>query len=61
MICYHIVEKYNGSIDFQSSKGKGTTVTIRFPSKKFSMLSEGALTKKDYSNIIIARWFIIKF
>ena len=40
MICYHIVEKYNGTIDFQSSKGKGTTVTIRFPSKKFSMLSE---------------------
>lgn len=33
MICYHIVEKYNGSIDFQSSKGKGTTVTICFPSK----------------------------
>ena len=34
MICYHIIEKYNGRIDFQSSKGKGTTVTICFPSKK---------------------------
>ncbi|MGX2958474.1 ATP-binding protein [Peribacillus sp. JNUCC 23] len=34
MICYHITEKYNGTIDFQSSKGEGTTVTIRFPLKK---------------------------
>ncbi|WP_028390071.1 sensor histidine kinase [Bacillus cihuensis] len=34
MICYHITEKYNGTIDFQSSKGEGTTVTIRFPSRK---------------------------
>lgn len=32
MICYHIVEKYNGSMHFESSKGKGTTVTLRFPS-----------------------------
>lgn len=32
MICYHILEKYNGTINFQSSKGHGTTVTIRFPS-----------------------------
>ncbi|WP_419882555.1 ATP-binding protein [Peribacillus sp. B-H-3] len=33
MICYHIVEKYNGTINFQSSKDTGTTVTIKFPSK----------------------------
>ncbi|MCR2823275.1 sensor histidine kinase [Lederbergia panacisoli] len=33
MICYNIAEKYNGAIVFQSSKGEGTTVTIRFPSK----------------------------
>ncbi|MEK4027514.1 HAMP domain-containing sensor histidine kinase [Pseudobacillus sp. FSL P4-0506] len=33
MICYNVVEKYKGTIDFQSSKGRGTTVTIRFPSK----------------------------
>ncbi|MFJ8244305.1 ATP-binding protein [Peribacillus asahii] len=33
MICYHIIEKYNGSMDFQSSEGQGTTVTICFPSK----------------------------
>lgn len=32
MICYNIAEKYKGTIDFHSSKGKGTTVTIRFPS-----------------------------
>lgn len=36
MICYHIVEKYKGSIQFSSSKEKGTTVTIRFPSKELS-------------------------
>lgn len=34
MICYNIAEKYKGTIDFQSSKGEGTTVTIRFPSKQ---------------------------
>ncbi len=34
MICYHIIGKYNGTIHFQSSKGNGTTVTIRFPAKK---------------------------
>ena len=34
MICYNIAEKYKGTIDFQSSKGEGTAVTIRFPSKK---------------------------
>jgi two-component system sporulation sensor kinase B len=33
MICFNIAEKYKGTIDFQSSKGEGTTVIIRFPSK----------------------------
>ncbi|NHC41600.1 sensor histidine kinase [Bacillus sp. MM2020_1] len=33
MICYNIAAKYKGTIDFQSTKGEGTTVTIRFPSK----------------------------
>ena len=32
MICYNIAAKYKGTIDFQSIKGVGTTVTIRFPS-----------------------------
>ena len=32
MICFNIVKKYKGTIDFQTSKGHGTTVTIRFPS-----------------------------
>ncbi|MBS4218313.1 HAMP domain-containing histidine kinase [Bacillus sp. FJAT-49711] len=32
MVCFNIVEKYKGNIDFQTSKGQGTTVTIRFPS-----------------------------
>ncbi|MFC7687811.1 ATP-binding protein [Ureibacillus sp. GCM10028918] len=32
MICNNIVEKYNGSIQYISSKGNGTTVIIRFPS-----------------------------
>lgn len=30
MICFNIVEKYDGEITYNSSKGKGTTVTIRF-------------------------------
>lgn len=30
MICFSIVEKYDGKIHYNSSKGKGTTVTIRF-------------------------------
>ncbi len=34
MICYQIIETYNGTMDFKSSKGEGTTVTIRFPSKE---------------------------
>jgi two-component system, sporulation sensor kinase B len=34
MVCYNIAAKYKGTIDFQSTKGEGTTVTIRFPSKK---------------------------
>ncbi|WP_245980176.1 sensor histidine kinase [Peribacillus asahii] len=38
MICYHIIEKYNGCIDFQSSKGQGTTVTIYFPSKNCELI-----------------------
>jgi two-component system, sporulation sensor kinase B len=32
MVCYNIAAKYKGTIDFQSTKGEGTTVTIRFPS-----------------------------
>ncbi|MEH7417389.1 HAMP domain-containing sensor histidine kinase [Neobacillus drentensis] len=32
MICYNIAAKYKGTIHFDSVKGKGTTVTIRFPS-----------------------------
>jgi len=31
MICFNIATKYKGTIDFDSIKGKGTTVTIRFP------------------------------
>ncbi|WML48425.1 HAMP domain-containing sensor histidine kinase [Neobacillus sp. PS3-34] len=31
MICYQIVEKYNGTIQFQSIKDEGTTVTLKFP------------------------------
>ncbi|MDQ0254798.1 two-component system sporulation sensor kinase B [Evansella vedderi] len=31
MICFNIVEKYNGFINFESTKGKGTTVTLQFP------------------------------
>ncbi|MFC0471601.1 HAMP domain-containing sensor histidine kinase [Halalkalibacter kiskunsagensis] len=34
MICFNIIEKYKGSMDFESSKGEGTTVTIRFPAIK---------------------------
>ncbi|MNO31491.1 Sporulation kinase A [compost metagenome] len=30
MICFNIVEKYDGEIYYNSAKGKGTTVTIRF-------------------------------
>ncbi|MBD8067867.1 sensor histidine kinase [Bacillus sp. PS06] len=33
MICFNIVEKYNGSIHFESAKGEGTTVILRFPAK----------------------------
>lgn len=32
MICYNLIEKYKGTINFQSSIGNGTTVTIRIPS-----------------------------
>ncbi|MBM7662292.1 two-component system sporulation sensor kinase B [Bacillus mesophilus] len=32
MICFSIVKKYKGKIEFQSSKGEGTTVTVRIPS-----------------------------
>jgi two-component system, sporulation sensor kinase B len=32
MVCFNIVEKYKGTIKFQTSKGQGTTVTISFPS-----------------------------
>jgi two-component system, sporulation sensor kinase B len=31
MVCFSIVEKYKGAIDFETSKGQGTTVTVRFP------------------------------
>lgn len=34
MICFHIIEKYHGLINFQSKKNVGTTVTIRFPASK---------------------------
>lgn len=32
MICYNIVEKYGGTIHFDSEIGRGTTVTLNFPS-----------------------------
>jgi two-component system, sporulation sensor kinase B len=35
MVCYNIAAKYKGTIDFQSTKGEGTTVTIRLPSKDY--------------------------
>lgn len=41
MICYNIVEKQNGTIQFQSSKGEGTTVIIRFPLKNTNNDSVG--------------------
>jgi len=31
MICFNIVEKYNGSIHFESEVGHGTSVLVRFP------------------------------
>ncbi|WP_044338877.1 sensor histidine kinase [Rossellomorea aquimaris] len=31
MICFNIVEKYNGNIQFDSGPGDGTTVTLKFP------------------------------
>ena len=31
MICFNIVEKYKGTIRFQSAVNQGTTVTVRFP------------------------------
>ncbi|RIW28848.1 GHKL domain-containing protein [Bacillus salacetis] len=31
MICYNIVGKYNGTIEFSSDPGSGTTVTLQFP------------------------------
>ena len=31
MICFDIVEKYNGSIHFESEEGRGTSVLVRFP------------------------------
>lgn len=34
MICFNIIEKYNGYIDFESLKGEGTTVTVSFPAKE---------------------------
>ena len=34
MICFNIVAKYKGKINFQSFKGQGTSVTISFPAVK---------------------------
>lgn len=34
MVCFNIVESYNGTIHFNSSVGNGTTVTVLFPAKK---------------------------
>lgn len=34
MICFNIVEKYDGKIRYSSAKGHGTTVTIQFPAAK---------------------------
>ncbi|WP_392048721.1 ATP-binding protein, partial [Streptomyces sp. NPDC015492] len=31
MICFNIVEKYNGKINIESKKGEGTAVKIQFP------------------------------
>lgn len=31
MICFNIVEKYNGKIRFESSQGEGTTAHVTFP------------------------------
>lgn len=43
MICYNIAAKYKGTIDIQSSKGEGTTVTISFPSKNNTRGSKGRI------------------
>ena len=32
-ICHKIVEAHNGSIDVESESGRGTTITIKFPTK----------------------------
>jgi two-component system, sporulation sensor kinase B len=36
MICFNIIKKFKGTINFQSSIGHGTTITIRFPVSKVS-------------------------
>ncbi|WP_187118993.1 sensor histidine kinase [Bacillus marasmi] len=33
MICFNIIEKYNGAIRYNSEIGKGTMVTVSFPAK----------------------------
>ncbi|MGG3803853.1 ATP-binding protein [Metabacillus fastidiosus] len=43
MICYNIAAKYKGTIDIQSSKGEGTTVTISFPSKNNTIGPKGRI------------------
>ncbi|WP_040205949.1 sensor histidine kinase [Neobacillus jeddahensis] len=41
MICFNIIEKYNGTIDFQTSKGHGTSVTICFPLSSKTIAKKG--------------------
>lgn len=38
MICYNIVEKYEGTINIWSEEGKGTEVTVTFPIVKMKSL-----------------------
>lgn len=47
MICFNIVHKYHGSIHFESEKGKGTQVTIEFPSTKHIQYDEEQFIKLE--------------
>lgn len=46
MICFNIVEKYKGTIRFQSAVNQGTTVTVQFP-----MYLSGGLIKKQEARV----------